>query len=96
MTPEQDLSSTICEQCDGLLPVTSVTGGTPRRFCSDGCRQAAYRARKYDAETALITGDLDWELSATLEAQRIDDEITQSYFSTEPPPGPSRKWWSGQ
>lgn len=96
MTPEQDLPSTICEQCDAPLPAPVVTGGTPRRFCSDGCRQAAYRARRYDAETASITGDAEGELVATLEAERIDAEINQSYFSTGPPVPPSRDWWSGR
>ena len=96
MTPDQDLPNPICEQRDAPLPAPVVTGGTPRRFCSDGCRQAAYRARRYDAETASITGNTEWELAATLEAERIDDEINQSYFSTGPPVPPSRDWWSGR
>ena len=96
MTPDQDLPNAICEQCDGPLPDPVVTGGTPRRFCSDACRQGAYRARRYDAETASITGDAEWELAATIEAEAIDEEINQSYFGTGPSVGPSRDWHAGR
>ena len=96
MTPDQDLPNPICEQRDAPLPAPVVTGGTLRRFCSDGCRQAAYRARRYDAETASITGDAEAELAATLEAERIDGEINQASFSPGPPVPPSRDCWSGR
>lgn len=36
-----------CAQCEGpFVPSNSPRGGRPRRFCSDACRQAAYRKRR--------------------------------------------------
>lgn len=39
----------VCENSICRLPFTARKGGTPRRFCSDACRQAAYRVRRWKA-----------------------------------------------
>lgn len=44
-TPEVWLQ---CEQCSAEFKVT-YRSGSPRRFCSQNCRQAAYKARKLAA-----------------------------------------------
>ncbi|WP_344638654.1 hypothetical protein [Kitasatospora cystarginea] len=38
---------TACEHCERpAIPPPTTRGGRPRRYCSNACRQAAYRARK--------------------------------------------------
>ena len=39
-----------CARCQGDLPVSASTG-RPRRYCSDACRKAAYRARSRRARS---------------------------------------------
>ncbi|WP_406360596.1 hypothetical protein OH782_42385 (plasmid) [Streptomyces sp. NBC_01544] len=38
-----------CATCDALLPPTTSWEGRPREYCSNACRQKAYRRRKTDA-----------------------------------------------
>jgi hypothetical protein len=43
-----------CEGCSGSLAQPGSPGrGRPRRYCSDACRQAAYRARRARRELGL-------------------------------------------
>ena len=35
-----------CEYCGADLGLVEQEGGRPRRYCSDACKQAAYRERK--------------------------------------------------
>ncbi|MEU6236677.1 hypothetical protein [Kitasatospora sp. NPDC047058] len=40
-----------CEQCQQPVPPPSRSGGRPRRFCSNACRQKAHRQRTRDQPT---------------------------------------------
>ncbi|MCF3119209.1 MerR family transcriptional regulator [Streptomyces arenae] len=42
--PAGDESPVLCPGCRG--PVTRTSGGRPRTYCSQACRQRAYRARR--------------------------------------------------
>ncbi|MFE7635117.1 hypothetical protein ACFU7Z_13945 [Kitasatospora sp. NPDC057518] len=43
-----------CATCQrNVLPPAGPVGGRPRKYCSDACRQAAYRARREPANQGL-------------------------------------------
>ena len=72
--------------------------GRKRRFCSDACKQAAYRARKREREQARQHAQDDAHRRAREEQTRRARDRTRR---TPPPhagtsrPGPYRGSWSG-
>lgn len=52
----RQLVTVICENPVCRMPFTARKGGQPRRWCSDSCKQAGYRLRKWKAAQEPNTG----------------------------------------
>ena len=60
-----------CEACGGAIPARSETRGRRRRYCSNACRQRAYRARR-PAFPAVMQQRAAWVRCVGKRPVRID------------------------
>lgn len=74
-----------CEQCETTLPRSQPTGRF-RRFCSNACRQKAYRTRAARQERHLFVVSIvvDQESRPPAGVQRPTPSTDQCSYGTEP------------
>ena len=74
-----------CEHC-GRAFSQPDDPGRKRRFCTDACKQAAYRARKRHAEHARRRAEEEAARRAREEWRRRDEQARQRQRTHRPPP----------
>ena len=62
-----------CLACNAELPPRKAASGSPRRYCSATCRQAAWRRRRVVRDTLHVADELDGLIAqAFVKADPID------------------------
>jgi hypothetical protein len=74
-----------CEHC-GREFSQPDDPGRKRRFCSDACKQAAYRARKRHADQARRRAEEETARRAREERRRREEQARQRQRAHRPPP----------
>jgi Protein of unknown function (DUF2786) len=74
-----------CEHC-GRAFSQPDDPGRKRRFCTDACKQAAYRARKRHADQARRRAEEESARRAREERRRRDEQARQRQRAYRPPP----------